>query len=152
MPQLQAAMAAAKRIAARGVAVDVLMPPYSLGLYADWSVRHSQPGVAQVFPTPGSVFSKLVSLRRCAVQAMDGVPNVRVFGFDTDASVTGDLSLYRDTSHLLRPQAYRSLLDRMARGDSVVSWAAWPAYEAQLRQEVQTYRPWASAATPPAAR
>jgi hypothetical protein len=152
MPHLQTVLALVRRIAARGIAVDIVLPPEALGAYADWSVRRAQPGIALAFPEKGSVFASLVSLRRCAVQAMDGVANVRVHGFDTDAALTGDLSLYRDTGHLLRPDTYRMLLDRIARGDAVVRSEQWPAYEATLRQEVQTYRPWASAAKPQAQR
>jgi len=42
--------------------------------------------------------------------------------------------------HVLDPGTYQSILLRIARGDSVLTWATWPTFESTLRDEVGTYR------------
>lgn len=125
-----------RRIAAHGVAVDLLSPPYSLAIYSDWSVR--RPGT---FPGKGGVFANLVSLRRCAVEMTSDIPNVRVHAFDTDASLTGDLSLYKDSAHISDYETYQNILFHIAKGDHVLTVSKLPAFETALRNAVEVFRP-----------
>jgi hypothetical protein len=133
-----------RQMADRGVAVDVIFPVYSLALYSNWSV--APPAFVRTsFPGRGSVFSTLVSMRRCAVEMTADEPNIHVYGFDTDLPIVGDLSLFTNTSHLLDPKTHLKLIQRIASGKGVLTKANWPAYEAKLRTEVEEYRPSARA-------
>ena len=127
-----------KRMVARGIAVDLFLPPYSLAVYSDWTANFPD---GYFFSGKGAVWSNLISLRWCAVQAADGIPNLRVHGFDTDFALTGDLKRYLDSSHIVDLDTYRQLLKRVARGDFVLTAAAWPAYEAALKKAVQSFSP-----------
>ena len=126
-----------RRMSARGVAVDLLLPPYSLALYAEWSLNYR----GKWFPGRGSVYAHLMALKRCTVLAADGLPNVRVHGFDTDFALTRNLALYYDTSHIYAADAYRSLLKRMSRGEAVLTAADWPHFEATLRTAIEEFMP-----------
>lgn len=126
-----------ERMTARGVAVDLLLPPYSLALYADWSLNYR----GNWFPGKGSVYANLMALKRCTVQAADGMGLVRVHGFDTDFEITRDLTRYYDSSHIHDRETYRTILARMARGDGVLGAKQWTAYEATLKAAIVEFRP-----------
>jgi hypothetical protein len=139
IPSLRAlVLPLAQRMAARGVAVDLFMPPYSLALYADWSVNIPN---GMIFPRSDATFANLLSLRRCAVELASRTPNLRVHAFDTDVSITRDLSHYYDVGHLNDPEVHRKILARMAKGEAVLTPAGWPAYQAALEKAVQEFRP-----------
>jgi hypothetical protein len=125
-----------ERMAARGVSVDLLLPPYSLALYADWSLNYR----GNWFPGKGSVYANLMALKRCTVLAVEGKTHVRVHGFDTDFTITRDLTRYFDSSHIQDRETYRTILARMARGDALVTAATWPAYEQSLKAAIQAFR------------
>ena len=82
-----------------------------------------------------------MALKRCTVLAADELPNVRVHAFDTDFSLTRNLNLYYDSSHIYDPEGYRDILRRVARGDHVLRAADWPGFEATLRQAIVEFRP-----------
>ena len=124
-----------RRMAERGVPVDLLLPPYSLALYAEWSLNYR----GKWFPGRGTVYANLMALKRCTVLAADELPNVRVHAFDTDFSMTRNLNLYYDSSHLYEPEAYRDILRRVARGDAVLRAADWPRFEATLRKAIEEF-------------
>ena len=126
-----------QRMTARGVAVDLLLPPYSLALYADWSLNYR----GHWFPGKGNVYANLMGLKRCTVQAVEEMADVHVHGFDTDFSITRDLGRYYDSSHIWDLESYRAILRRMARGDTVLTAARWPQYEATLKKAIEEFRP-----------
>jgi hypothetical protein len=129
-----------QRMAARGVFVDLLAPPYSLAVYSDWSVNNPD-GHFFSRKGKGSVFANLVSLLRCAVEMTAGIPNVRVHAFNTDLSITRDLSRYYDGSHILDYETYRHIMLRMATGDAVLTTAKWPEFETALKTAVEEFSP-----------
>jgi hypothetical protein len=121
-----------RRMAARGVAVDLVAPPYSLAIYATWATVP--------FRFPASPFASIMALQRCTLEETAGLPNVRFHAFGADSAVVGNLRLYRDVGHLVDYPTYQMLLDRVAAGDNVVTPAEWPAYEATLKREVDAFR------------
>jgi hypothetical protein len=141
MPNVGSILPFVRRMAARGVSVDLLFPPYSLAVYSDWSVNSPAALAHTNFPGKGAVFANLVSLRRCAVEMTSGLSNVRVHAFDAELSITGNLSLYKDTSHLLDYGTYRYILLRIGRGDAVLTKADWPRFETALKKAVEEFRP-----------
>jgi hypothetical protein len=126
-----------RRMSARGVPVDLLLPPYSLAVYSEWSLNYR----GKWFPGRGSVYANLMALKRCTVLAADGLPNVRVHAFDTDFELTRNLALYYDSSHIYEPGRYRYILHRVARGDAVLRAADWPRFEATLRKAIEEFGP-----------
>jgi hypothetical protein len=148
MPKLAHVMAQLRAIAARGVAIDIIVPPYSLYMYPNWSDIPPQLGASFHHD---QAFAQMMSLRRCALEETAGVANIRIHAFDTDTAITGNLALYRDTSHLFDPGTYRQILMHVAKGDSVLTLQAWPSFEAKLRDEVEELPPPAPNATTPAA-
>lgn len=121
-----------RRMSARGVAVDIMAPPYSLAIYATWTADPQR--------FPASPFASIMALQRCALQETAGLPNVRFHGFGADPAMVGNLGLYRDVGHLEDYATYQTILDRIATGANVLTPAQWPAYEATLKREVDAFR------------
>lgn len=87
------------------IAVDILVPPYSLAMYYDWledPVRLSMTGTA--------FLEDQLLLNRCMVYSLSGLPGVEIFSFNNDP-FTADLGNYYDPEHVYR----RALFDYMLR-------------------------------------
>ena len=125
-----------QRLSRRGVAVDILSPPYSLAYYTNPRTGHSS----------AETFAYTMALRRCTLQMTAGLPNVRFHFFDADPSITGQLSNYGDIAHICSPSIDLAILRHIAAGDHVLTPSRWPAAEASLRRELLDFR---TAAAPP---
>jgi hypothetical protein len=132
------------RLAARGVKVDLLAPPYSLAFY----FRSSSSGEGSA--TSRSLFARLMAIRRCALAASAGIPGVQFHSFDTDLSIVGNLSEYGDVGHIRDYATYDRILRGIAAGGAVVAPDRWDAVEAQLKSELTSYSPPALARSEPA--
>jgi hypothetical protein len=122
-----------RRMAARGVKVDLLAPPLSLPVYSEWTVAWT--------PFKAPPFASVMALQRCALQMTAAFPNVRFDSFDTDESIVGNLSLYRDSEHVGSVDTYRRILRLVASGQARVTAQDWPQHEAALKREIDTYSP-----------
>jgi hypothetical protein len=127
-----------RRMAARGVSVDLLVPPYSLAFYSDWSFNFPD---KNVFREKGDVWASSMALRRCTIEAAQGIPNVRLHLLDTDFTITANLAHYLDSVHLFDLDIHRYVLGRIARGDASLSPQQWPDYEARLKAAVDAFVP-----------
>jgi hypothetical protein len=122
-----------RRLAARGVHVDLVAPPYSLASYFRRPVTLGTDfGGAGLFP-------RLMAIRRCALEMSAGLPNVRFFSFDDDLPLVGDLNNYADFAHLHSGKPYQMLLQRIAAGSGVVRPEDWSTVEARLKAELNAY-------------
>jgi hypothetical protein len=117
-------MPAARRLAARGVSVDFLAPPYSLAYYFQVSDR----------------FARLMALRRCALEMTRWIPGARLFSFDTDLKIVGDLSNYSDAGHIREYSVYDGILRSIANGQDVVPPGRWGAVEAKLKRDLAAFQ------------
>jgi hypothetical protein len=124
-----------RRMAKRGVSVDILSPPYSLALYSDWSVNKD------VFSGKGAVFANLMALRRCTIEMISGIENVRFHTFDADLAVTGDLSNYYNSAHIGKYEIYKYIANRIAEGNAVLTAERWPVFETTLKEAVEKFMP-----------
>jgi hypothetical protein len=124
-----------QRLSRRGVAVDILSPPYSLAYYTNPHSGH----------TPQETFVYLMALRRCTLAMTAGLPNVRFHFFDADPSITDQLSNYGDRAHICSPSVDLAILRHIASGDHVLTPSQWPAAETLLRRELTSFRPAAGA-------
>jgi hypothetical protein len=124
---------ALRRLVDRGVQVDLLFPPYLLSSYYYWMERRMWNDAFD----PGPVFPQMIAFKRCILQSVgDFGDAVRVTAVDNDTSITGPLDNYADPIHMLRPGAYQAMLDHVAAGDSRLTLANLPDYEARLAQNL----------------
>lgn len=137
---LQGILPYLKRLSSKGVQIEILFPPYSLAMYADWSLN-SPPTVMGVHFDRGAAFAGLASLRRCAVELTAGMSNVRVHALDADTSITGNLSGYVDTMHMYGLPQYRDVMLHVARRDAVLTPENLSRFEADLAKKVEEFRP-----------
>jgi hypothetical protein len=114
-----------RRLARRGVAIDLLAPPYSLAYY---------------FDAPSN-FPRLMAIRRCALEMSASIPGVRFHSFDTDLPIVGDLALYSDVGHIRDYATYDRILRSIAVGDRVVRPGKWGPVETQLNSELASFAP-----------
>jgi len=134
----------ARALAARGAEVDVLMPLYSSIIYysAAESKSRQQP------PRP-PLLSDVLLLRRCLVEALDGLPGVRIFAFEDVAGLAADFSNYFDPGHLYNPAANLYILQSIARGEHRLTRSNVDDRNSEMRRNVIQYqftsaKPWAA--------
>jgi hypothetical protein len=118
-----------RRLAARGVAVDLLSPPYALAFYG----VHGQP--AQ------HIFTRLMALRRCALEATAGLPGVHFHAFDDDLPLVGSMANYKDAGHLRGYSTYQYVLAHIVAGDRELWPPQWPAFQARVIGDVLAFDP-----------
>ncbi len=116
-----------RRLAARGVTVDLLAPPYSLAYYFDGS--------------SSDTFPRLMAIRRCALDMSAGIPGVRFHSFDADLPIVGDLAVYSDVGHIRDHATYDHILRSIAAGERVVRPGQWETIEVQLKSELASFAP-----------
>ena len=121
------------RMTARDKTVDFVIPPYSLRLYRSWQDY----GVAAEVAMAEPFLPKQIAIRRCLVRAFAGRDHVRVFAFDNETWITGDLTNYRDEAHVQNPAIYRFILNSMARGSHRLTTGNFENYAATLTRNVE---------------
>jgi len=126
---------AVRRLAARGVKVDLLAPPYSLAFYFYPSSSGEDTATAR------TLFPRLMAIRRCALAASASIPGVQFHSFDTDLSIVGDLSAYSDVGHIRDYAVYDRILRGIANRGSVVPPGQWNVTESRLKSELAFYSP-----------
>ncbi|MDO9337479.1 MAG: hypothetical protein Q7T61_13850 [Caulobacter sp.] len=121
----------AGRLQARGVRLDVVIPPYSYAAYSDLSRAErndrlrGQPALAA-----------FLQARRCMIAAVAPIPGTRVHGFDLDADIVEDMANYWDTTHLYGPVIGRRILGDIDRGDHVLTTETFEPYAREMRRRV----------------
>ena len=96
----------AESLQRKGVELDIIIPPYSLAIYRTWSFRRDIVArMAEPF------LETQLDLRRCLVNAVANMPMVRVFAFDNEYWITGDIGNYRDTAHLFNRDILEYILE-----------------------------------------
>lgn len=128
-----------RTMASRGVEVDIVFAPYSLAFYSELSVNKAN--AIKQFPGRGAVFANFMAIRRCTLEMIDGLAHVRAHEFSADTALTGDLSNYVDVAHMRGYETYNNLIQRIARGDGIVTAADWSATEARIKQAVDEFTP-----------
>jgi hypothetical protein len=127
-----------KRFAARGVFIDLYFPPYSLAVFSEWTFNPPPGGPLDI---GGSVFSSLMTLRRCTLELLGHHKNVRISAFETDFSITANLQNYTDSAHLRRVETYRALLLQMTNSLSTLTKEKWLKFEAELKKAIDDFTP-----------
>ena len=123
-----------RALSAKGVEIDLFFPPYSYAAYYDWLATPLRRAIV------GADFLEdQLLLRRCLVDAVAAVQGARVFAFDNEAWLTGNLQNYSDTTHLLNEHAFRYMLQQIAAGSHQLTRENAPGEIALLRQRVAGY-------------
>ena len=117
-------------LSTRGVNVDILIPITS---YAFYFVRRND-----ISPT---LLDEMMIARRCLVNAASDLPNVRIFAFDDDPAVAGDLANFREVGHVYDPAILRSFITAMTTGSNRLTRENIADYERKIRSAVEEYRP-----------
>ncbi len=114
-------------LTSRGKAVDFIIPPYSLRLYRTWRSRTDEAAL-KVRP----FLARQLAIRRCLVEALGSHDKVRIFAFDNETWITGDLANYRDEAHLHEPEVYSFMVSSMAEGRNRLTADNFDEYAATL--------------------
>jgi len=117
-----------RRFAAAGVEIDIVMPILS---YANYYSRMSD--------TSPTLLDEVLLSRRCLVEAVGGLRNVRIFAFDDDPATAGDLANFRDPGHVHNPEVLKMTLSALSTGTHMLTRANVGAYERRIRTEVKNY-------------
>jgi hypothetical protein len=121
-------------LSARGAQVDILMPVYSWILYY-WTIDADRRGLSRP-----SLLNDQLKMRNCVVQALDGLPGVRIFAFDDVPGLAADARNYFDPVHLYNPAANRYVLQSIAKGEHRLTRENIDAKNSQMRRAVIEYR------------
>jgi len=121
-------------LSARGAEVDILMPVYSWILYY-WTTDPDRRGLSRP-----SLLNDQLRMRNCVVQALDGLPGVRIFAFDDVPGLAPDARNYFDPVHLYNPAANRYVLQSIAKGEHRLTRENIDLKNSQMQVAVIGYR------------
>ncbi len=124
----------ARRFSSRGKQLDIVIPPYSLACYFEWM---ADPARRAFFD--GAPLSDLLQSRRCLVDAVEGLPAVRVFAFDNDDAITSNMANYRDSMHLQNREVMGFVLRSVGAGRHRLSRTNFEEYANLLRRRVKAF-------------
>jgi hypothetical protein len=111
-----------------GIAVDILIPVVS---YAYYYARQTD-----ISPT---VLDEALIARRCLVQAVKGLKNVRIHALDADPKIAGDLANYRDEGHLHGQKMLDMFISAINSDQFLLTSDNVEAQEQAIRQAVENY-------------
>jgi len=127
----------AQEAARHGIKVDAFFPPYATVAYYDWL----SPKSFLALPRRTAIFDQLLTLKRCVVEALDGIPNVAVSAFDNEDWITSNIYTYYDTSHIIRKSVYRYILEKIEARSHVLTVTNFNEFESRFRNRVRNYTP-----------
>lgn len=126
---------------ARNVHIDLLFPAVPFQSYYNWQKRP----YSQYYPSwgNGSHYRQLVDFYHCIVDAVasNGLTNVVAHALDADPKLT-ELTNFRDTIHMTRPDALWRTLLTIRRGDDAVTPATFETYRKAMDAGVAGVRSW----------
>ena len=123
----------AQRMAKKGRKVDIVIPPYALGLYRVWDQKLPDAMVADRKPFLGTQ----IAMRRCTVMLVDNIAGVKVFAFDNQTEITGDLSNYRDLGHVYNLDVFNQIIRSVSQGNHVLNIETIDEYTKHLIYNVK---------------
>jgi hypothetical protein len=123
-----------RALSARAAEVDLIFPVYSWVLYY-WTVDPDRRGLSRP-----SLLNDQLLMRRCIVQALDGLPGVRIFAFDDVPGLASDMRNYFDPVHLYNSAANRYVLKSIANDEHRMTVANVDEKNDRMRLAVIQYR------------
>jgi len=125
----------AKTLADAKVPLDIYFPPYSLVYYYEWRASKARGRLLDK-----SILEDQILFRKCLVKATARIPGVRVFRFDDDAAIVGDLGNYREAAHVQNEAIYREILQWISKDEHRLTLGNVDADGSRLRAWVRNYR------------
>jgi hypothetical protein len=125
----------ARALAANGVRLDIVAPPYSYAMYFDYLDPLKRQSLKN-----GAPLSTLILTRHCLLESVRGLDNVRVFAFDLTPGIADDMGSYRDTVHLFGNRAAKIMLRDIEAGQGRLTLDNFDRYQAELRGRVSRYQ------------
>lgn len=119
-----------KALSAKGVKVDIMIPIWS---YAFYYIRQND--------ISSTLLDELMVARRCLVNASSDIANVRVFAFDDDPEIAGDLANFREVGHVYDSDILRKFIDVLNTGNHLLTADNFADHERAVRSAVENYRP-----------
>jgi hypothetical protein len=117
----------------RGIAVDLVFPPYPYVGYYDWIDRRTSNDPFRA----GPVFPQLIEFKRCVVTVAErSGARVTVHAMDNDEMIAGHLSNYADDVHIIRPALFMRVLEHVRNRDDVLTSANFDQFERELQARV----------------
>lgn len=106
---------------------DILVPPVALVQYHTWASRADRAAsLAKPF------LEKQIAMRRCATEMASANPAIRVFAFDTDPSITAELSNYRNPMHIYDKATLLQIIADVAAGKNELTPDNFASYSDEL--------------------
>jgi hypothetical protein len=124
----------ARALAARGIRLDVIVPPYSYYLYYKWLDPEHLAITHDAAP-----LTAFILLRRCALAQIAGNANAHMFALDLQPQIVQDMANYKDEAHLFGLNHAREILADVNAGRNELTPGNFDAYAAELRRRVATY-------------
>ncbi|HEY1629862.1 MAG TPA: hypothetical protein VGF56_01005 [Rhizomicrobium sp.] len=120
----------ARALSRRHVALDVYIPPYATVTFYDWQngLRRGLLG--------DSIMEDQFLTRSCLVEALDGLPGVRIFAFDNEAWITDDLANYKDTAHVYNDRIQTYIMKQIGAGTHQLTKANVDGYLDTLHRRI----------------
>lgn len=118
-----------RSFAKRGVRVDILVPVAS---YAFYYVRQND-----ISPT---LLDEQLVARRCLVNAAADLSNVRIFAFDDDPAIAGDLANFREVGHVYDPAILHRFVSALSTDSNRLTRENLADHEQAVRSAVENYR------------
>ena len=118
----------AQNLAQRGIALDIIIPPYNPVYYYVNTARLGPSGL-----------NDQLTLRRCLVNALAGFPGVRIFAFDNEPW-TLDFANFKDPGHLHDAALTDYVMDSVAVGRHRLTLENVVEYIERLAATVKNYQ------------
>jgi hypothetical protein len=125
----------AKKLSQNNTALDFYVPPMSLGLYYAWA---DQP--KQVRGNRETFTSDYLAFQSCLVKALAGIEGVRIFSFDNEDWLTGDMKNYFEPAHMFGDKNFEYVVRAIAEGSHQLTPENVDKNMETLRQRILNYR------------
>lgn len=118
-----------RALSQRGIKVDILIPVTS---YAFYFARQTD-----ISPT---ILDESMIARRCLVHGSMDLKNVRIFAFDSDPTIAGDLANYRDVGHIHGAPMLDMFISAIGDDRYLLTSENVELQEMTIRKAVENYR------------
>jgi hypothetical protein len=125
----------AKNLSQRHSALDLYFPPMSLSLYYAWADLPKQ-----LRANKETFTADYLTFQRCLVKAVAGIEGVRIFSFDNEDWLTGDMKNYFEPAHMFGDKNFEYVVRAIAQGSHQLTPENVDENMETLRRRILTYR------------
>jgi hypothetical protein len=133
-PTIATVRSLADQLHARGIPLDIVIPPYSYLAYYVWVGQPRESAWMANAP-----LNTLLAMRKCLLESVADLGDVRVFAFDLQPEIVEDLANYRDPAHLYGRETELAMLRGIDSNRARLTLGEFEAYANELRERVAAY-------------